>query len=52
MDITKMSITELKALKSDIYENIQINQNNLQILNNEIQKRQNEKIDKKLKDKV
>lgn len=43
MDITKLSIIELKALKADIYEQNQLAMNNLQIINNELAKRSKEK---------
>lgn len=43
MDITKLSIEEIKALKCDIYETISKGQQNLQILNAELEKRLEEK---------
>lgn len=39
MDITKLSITELKALAYDELAKIQVGQANLQAINVEIQKR-------------
>ena len=39
MDITKLSETELKAMKADCYEAIALNQQNLQVINNELAKR-------------
>lgn len=46
-DISIMSVTELKALKCDFYESISQNQHNLQIINVELQKR--EEVPKKTK---
>lgn len=42
MDLTRLSITELKALKCDVYEAIQQTQLNLQVINEELRKRQEE----------
>lgn len=42
MDLTRLSITELKALKCDVYEAIQQAQLNLQVINEELRKRQEE----------
>jgi len=42
MDLTRLSITELKALKCDVYEAIQQVQLNLQVINEELRKRQEE----------
>lgn len=39
MDLTKMSLTELKALAFDIQQDIARSQNNLQIVGQEIEKR-------------
>jgi len=39
MDLTKMSIVELKALAFDIQQDIARSQNNLQIVGQEIEKR-------------
>lgn len=42
MDLSKLSITELKALKCDVYETIQQAQVNIQVINEELRKRQEE----------
>lgn len=47
MDLSKLSITELKALKCDVYETLQQAQVNLQVINEEIRKRQEEKTEDK-----
>lgn len=43
MDITKLSITELKAMKLDIYEANQVALNNMNIINAEIKRREEAK---------
>lgn len=47
MDITQMSVIELKALAFDTLVTIETNQKNLQIINQEIQKKLNEPKDGK-----
>lgn len=47
MDLSKLSITELKALKCDVYEAIQQAQLNLQVINEELRKRQEEEAKKR-----
>lgn len=42
MDITKLSITELKALAFDIIAQIELSQNNLRAVQQEIAKKQKE----------
>lgn len=46
MDIKTMGVNDLKALKSDIYEEIARLQNNLQIINNEIKSREKKPVEK------
>lgn len=48
MDLSNLSITELKALKCDVYETIQQAQVNLQVINEEIRKRQEEGAENKV----
>lgn len=43
-DISKLSVTELKALAYDVLVVMEQNQNNLKIINAEIQKRNQEKV--------
>jgi hypothetical protein len=44
MDITKLSITELKALAYDLFVQAEVNQRNLQAINAEIQKKNKEEV--------
>lgn len=48
MDLSKLSITELKALKCDVYETLQQAQLNLQVINEELRKRQEEETKNKV----
>jgi len=42
MDLTQMSLTELKAIGFDLYNQIAVLQQNMQILNQQIEKREKE----------
>ncbi len=44
MDLTKMSLTELKSLAYDQLVQIEQNQNNLRLINTEISKRPKEEV--------
>lgn len=45
MDIKSMTIQELKALGFDVYQQITLAQNNLQLIHQEIQKRNEVEVD-------
>jgi hypothetical protein len=42
MDLTQLSLTELKAIGFDLYNQIAVLQQNMQILNQQIEKREKE----------
>jgi hypothetical protein len=43
-DIKTLSIDQLKSIKCDAYEAIQLQQNNIAIINNELHRRQTEQV--------
>ena len=45
LDISKMTVTELKAIKSDLYEDLERVHRNLQILNAEIANKESKKLE-------
>lgn len=48
IDITKLSVTELKALAYDVLSEIEKQQNNLRAVNNELAKRHEKPSERKL----